>query len=140
MNFLSVFGLSASGLTAHRRRMDLIATNLANIETTRTARGGPYRRKLIVMRSEPLEDFESRLDSELAGVKVDGVVEDKRPPRKVFDPGHPDADEEGYVFMPNVELIVEMTNMLHARRAFEANVTAIKTTKQMVLKAIEIGR
>jgi flagellar basal-body rod protein FlgC len=140
MNFLKSLEISASGLYAQRKRMDVIASNLANIETTRTERGGPYRRKMVVMSPKPMQDFEEVLTSKTAGVKIDDIVEDDSPFNRVFDPGHPHADEQGYVLRPNVDLIVEITNMLLAKRIFEANITAIKSTKQMALKALEIGR
>jgi flagellar basal-body rod protein FlgC len=140
MSYLLSFGISASGLYAQRRRMDIIASNLANLETTHTKEGGPYRRKMVVMSTKPTMDFEDILESQAEGVKVDEIIEDSSPFMKVFNPGHPDADKEGYLLKPNVDLIVETTNMLMARRAFEANVAAIKATKQMALKALEIGR
>lgn len=140
MNFLKSLEISASGLYAQRKRMDVIATNLANIETTRTERGGPYRRKMVVMSSKPVQDFEEVLTSKAAGVKIDDIVEDDTPFIRVFDPGHPHADGQGYVLKPNVDVVIEVTNMLLAKRIFEANVTAIKSTKQMALKALEIGR
>ena len=140
MNILKSLEISASGLYAQRKRMDVIASNLANIETTRTERGGPYRRKMVVMSPKPVQDFEEVLTSKAAGVKIDDIVEDDSPFDRVFEPGHPHADEQGYVLRPNVDLIVEITNMLLAKRIFEANVTAIKATKQMALKALEIGR
>jgi len=140
VNFLKSLEISASGLYAQRKRMDVIASNLANIETTRTERGGPYRRKMVVMSPKPVQDFEEVLTSKAAGVKIDDIVEDDTPFIRVFDPGHPHADEQGYVLKPNVDVVVEITNMLLAKRIFEANVTAIKSTKQMALKALEIGR
>jgi len=140
MNFLQSLEISASGLHAQRKRMDVISCNLANIEATRTARGGPYRRKMVVMSAKPVQGFDATLISQLEGAKIDDIVEDKSPFIKIYDPGHPDADKEGYVLKPNVDLIVETTNMLIARRAFEANLAALKSIKQMVLKALEIGR
>jgi len=140
MNFLQCFEISASGLYAQRKRMDVIASNLANIETTHTPKGGPYRRKMVVMSTRPVQDFNKVLALQAEGVKIDDIVEDKSPFRKVYDPGHPDADKEGYLLKPNVDLVVEITNMLMARRAFEANIAAMKLTKQMVLKALEIGK
>ena len=140
MNFLQSLEISASGLYAQRRRMDVIASNLANIETTHTKKGGPYRRKMVVMSPKPVEDFDKVLALQAEGVKIDDIVEDKSPFRKVYNPSHPDADKNGYVLKPNVDLVVEITNMLMARRAFEANIAAIKSTKQMALKALEIGR
>ena len=140
MNFLQSLEISASGLYAQRRRMDVIASNLANIETTHTKKGGPYRRKMVVMSPKPVEDFDKVLALQAEGVKIDDIVEDKSPFRKAYNPSHPDADKNGYVLKPNVDLVVEITNMLMARRAFEANIAAIKSTKQMALKALEIGR
>ena len=140
MNFLKSFEISSSGLYAQRKRMDVIASNLANIETTRTDKGGPYRRKMVVMSTKPVKDFDQVLSSKVQGVEIEDIVEDDAPFMKVFNPGHPDADEQGYVLRPNVDLIVEITNMLVAKRNFEANVTAVKSTKQMALKALEIGR
>ncbi len=140
MDFLMAFEVSASGLYVQRKRMDVIASNLANIETTRTARGGPYRRKMVVMSAKPMGEFDALLARKVEGAEIDDVVEDNSPFRKVFNPSHPDADKDGYLLKPNVDLMVEITNMVMARRAFEANLAAIKTTKQMVLKALEIGR
>ena len=140
MNFLRLFEISSSGLYAQRKRLDVIASNLANLETTRTERGGPYRRKMVVMSTKPVKDFDQVLSSRLEGVEIDDIVEDDAPFMKVYNPGHPDADEQGYVLKPNVDLIVEITNMLVAKRNFEANVTAVRSTKQMALKALEIGR
>jgi flagellar basal-body rod protein FlgC len=140
MGFLRSLDISASGLYVERKRMDVISSNLANMETTRTENGTPYRRKMIVVATEPVEDFDSLLNLKLEAAKMEDVVEDQSPFVKVHDPGHPDADQDGYVLKPNVDLVVEMTNMLMARRVFEANVTAMKTTRQMTLKALEIGR
>jgi len=141
MDFLTSMDTSASGLYAQRKRMDIIASNLANIETTRTEAGGPYRRKMVVMKSKPMaSDFKNIFNSKLAGVQIEDIIEDKSPFKKVYNPSHPDADENGYLFKPNVDLIVETTNMLMAKRAFEANIAAIKATRKMVLKALELGR
>jgi flagellar basal-body rod protein FlgC len=140
MNLLRLFEISSSGLYAQRKRLDVIASNLANLETTRTEKGGPYRRKMVVMSTKPVEGFDEVLSSRLEGVEIDDIVEDDAPFMKVYNPGHPDADEQGYVLKPNVDLIVEITNMLVAKRNFEANVTAVRSTKQMALKALEIGR
>jgi len=140
MNFLQSLEISASGLYVQRRRMDVIASNLANIETTHTKKGGPYRRKMVVMSPKPVEDFNKALTLQAEGVKINGIVDDKSPFRKAYNPSHPDADKNGYVLKPNVDLMVEITNMLMARRAFEANIAAIKSTKQMALKALEIGK
>lgn len=140
MDFMLSFEISAGGLYAQRRRMDVIASNLSNIETTRTPAGGPYRRKMVVIGAKPVEDFGLLYNLELEGVQLDGIVEDNSPFPKTYNPSHPDADAQGYLLKPNVDLIVEMTNMLMARRAFEANLASIKATRQMALKALEIGR
>ncbi len=136
MGIFNNFGISASGLTAQRLRMDTIASNIANIETTRTPEGGPYQRQV------PL--FSSRLPAGPGqpggGVEVLGLLRDQSPFKRVYEPGHPDADEEGYVLMPNVELVKEMVNMIDASRAYEANVTALNASKDMVQRALDIGR
>jgi flagellar basal-body rod protein FlgC len=141
MNFLKSLETSASGLYVQRKRMDIIASNLANIETTRTEKGGPYRRKMVVMRTKEMDqDFDKMFNSSVKGVQIEDIVEDQAPFKKVYNPSHPDADSDGYLYKPNVDLIVETTNMLMARRAFEANIAAIKATRQMAIKALEIGR
>ena len=140
MSFLQSLEISASGLYAQRKRMDIIASNLANIETTHTKKGGPYRRRMVVMSTKPVGDFDKVLTLQAEGVKIDDIVEDESPFKKIFNPSHPDADKEGYLLKPNVDLVVEITNMLMARRVFEANIAAIRSTKQMALKALEIGR
>ena len=140
MDFLTSLEVSGSGLYAQRKRLDIIAGNLANIETTRTKGGGPYRRKMVLMSTKPSESFDRVLNAQVEGVKIDGVVEDKSPFQMVYNPSHPDADENGNLYKPNIDLIVEMTNMVMARRAFEANLSAIKSTRQMAIKALEIGR
>lgn len=141
MNFLKSLETSASGLSVQRKRMDIIASNLANIETTRTEKGGPYRRKMVVMRTKEMDqDFDTIFNSSVKGVQIDDIVEDQTPFKKVYNPSHPDADSDGYLYKPNVDLIVETTNMMMARRAFEANIAAIKATRQLVIKALEIGR
>ena len=141
MNFLKALETSASGLYAERKRMNIIASNLSNIETTRTEEGGPYRRKMVVMSTKEMDqEFDDVFNNSLKGVQIDDIVEDKTPFKKVFNPGHPDADKDGYVLKPNVDLVVETTNMMMARRAFEANIAAIKATREMIIKALEIGR
>ncbi|NLW25335.1 MAG: flagellar basal body rod protein FlgC [Clostridia bacterium] len=144
MSLFNTFKISASGLAAERLRMDLIADNIANAETTRTAEGGPYRRKLAVF--TPYRSFENVLRGELSlqGVKVEKIIEDRSPFKLVYDPDHPDAipagPQQGYVQMPNVNIVEEMVDMISATRAYEANVTALNAAKSMALKALEIGR
>ncbi len=141
MNFLKSFDISFSGLSAQRQRIDIISNNLANIETTRTEEGGPYRRKMVVMRpGDNTMDFSSTLDNALGGVEIDEIVEDTTPFEQQYAPAHPDANEDGYVLKPNVSLLVENANMLMAKRSFEANIAAVKAVREMTLKALEIGR
>ncbi|HDM09951.1 MAG TPA: flagellar basal body rod protein FlgC [Desulfobacteraceae bacterium] len=145
MNFFDALHISSSGLSAQRLRMNVIASNLANINTTRTAEGGPYRRKDVVFAARPVsKSFQGMLKSQMLGrlceVKVIGIIDDPRPPCSKYDPQHPDADENGYVSLPNINLIEEMINMISATRSYEANVAAINATKKMALKAMEIGR
>lgn len=146
MAFLNSINVSASGLTAEKLRMDVISKNIANANTTRTADGTPYRRQVVVFAegdkpmtfSDYLTDASKSLIG--SGVKVVGIKEDTTPFKSVYDPGHPDADENGYVKMPNVDIMTEMVNMISASRAYEANVTAINSVKSMAMKALEIGR
>ncbi|MDY6880733.1 MAG: flagellar basal body rod protein FlgC [Desulfatiglans sp.] len=145
MNFLDALHISSSGLTAQRLRMNVIASNLANIHTTRTAAGGPYKRKDVVFAADSdHRNFQSVLRSKMGermtGVRVVGVVNDNRKPQLKYEPQHPDANEKGYVAMPNVNLVEEMVNMISATRSYEASVTAINATKSMAMKALEIGR
>jgi flagellar basal-body rod protein FlgC len=124
-------------------RMNVVSANLANVNTTRSENGMPYRRKVVLMEAKPVEDFDFALNSqgdELYGVKVSDVLEDTTPFRRVFNPGHPHADDMGYVSFPNVDVVTEMANMMIAKRSYEANVSAISTIKRMALKALELGR
>ncbi len=139
MGSFSSFDISASGIYAQRTRLDVIANNVANAETTRTAEGGPYRRQSVSFRAV----YEDSVGNQpaIAGVKVDGINQaSATDSRTVFDPGHPDADRNGYVRMPNVNVVEEMVDMISATRAYEANVTALNATKSMIASAIEIGR
>jgi len=146
MGFLSSIDISASALTAEKLRMDIISKNIANANTSRTASGSPYRRQMVVFEgsesnisfSQYLNDASKSLIGN--GVKVKGIVEDQSPFKSVYEPGNPDADEDGYIKMPNVDVMTEMVNMITASRAYEANVTAINSTKGMAAKALEIGR
>lgn len=148
MGIFNAINLSATGLTAQRLRMDVIAKNIANASTTRTENGLPYRRQVVIFEencrnkafSQFLSEESRRLFLKNGGVKVKGIVDDKSPFKRIYDPGHPDADAEGYVLMPNVDVVVEMVNMISAARAYEANVTALNATKGMAQKALEIGR
>lgn len=138
MRLISSFAISASGLSAERLRMDLISSNIANINTTRTAEGGPYRRRVAVF-AESLDKAINK-KSPGKGVKVAAIHQDQAPPKLVYDPSHPDANEEGYVQLPNINIVTEMVDMITATRAYEANVTALNAGKTMALKALEIGR
>lgn len=144
MDTATVFAISASGLRAQRLRMDVIAANLANAQSTRTPEGGPYRRRDVVLEAVPQgESFDDMLGSGAApsaAVKVTRVVEDQRPPQLIFDPGHPDANAQGYVAMPNVNVVTEMVDLMAATRAYEANVAALNATKRVLEAALDIGR
>jgi flagellar basal-body rod protein FlgC len=145
---MSVFGamdISATGMTAQQTRMDTISENIANVNTTRGADGKPYRRKTVVFEEKSYPTFSDSLSMANThnigkGVKVSQIVEDTSEGTMVYDPSHPDADEDGYVTYPNVNTVTEMTNMIDATRAFEANVTAMNATKGMALKALDIGQ
>lgn len=148
MGLFDSFNISASALSAQRLRMDIISQNIANANTTRTEEGTPYRRKMVLFQEKesniPFSQYlseESRTKYLVgSGVRVSGIVEDQSPFRQVYDPSHPDADENGIVSMPNVEIVTEMVNMISATRAYEANVTALNASKSMAMKALEIGR
>jgi flagellar basal-body rod protein FlgC len=144
MDFFTALKISSSGLSVQRLRMNIIASNLANANTTRTEEGGPYRRKDITIGATSVDEFQNVLDSELNNavrkVTVLNLVEDQRPFRLVYNPQHPDANKEGFVAMPNINTIEEMTNLLSAARSYEANVTAIQSIKSMALKALSIGK
>lgn len=147
MGYFGALDIGASALTAQRLRMDTISQNIANANTTRTENGTPYRRRLVIFQERsqgvPFSEYLTASSKERyigKGVKVSGIIEDSSPFKRVYDPGHPDADDEGYVEMPNVDIVTEMVNMISATRAYEANVTSINTTKSMAMKALEIGR
>ena len=147
MSFLNSFDISASGMTAQRQRLDIAAENISNMNTTRTASGGPYRRKMVVLQENPVSSFRSELQSRLSGktsqkggVKVAEIVEHQRDLQPVYNPEHPDADENGYVMMPNVDLVKETVDGMSATRAYEANITAFNAMKLMAQKALEIGK
>ncbi len=134
---MDIFKVSASALEAQRIRMNTIASNMANAQSTKTESGGPYVKKDVVFKTMPIKsDSAEGLD----GVRVEEVVEDTKPPLIIYDPGHPDADENGYVNMPNINIIEEMVNMMMALRAYEANVKAFNISKGMFQKALELGR
>ncbi|MCP3875437.1 MAG: flagellar basal body rod protein FlgC [Desulfobacteraceae bacterium] len=165
MDLLNASKISGTALAAHRHKLNVIAENLANVDTTRTKEGGPYRRKMVVFKGENIESFKSvveknelkkqqagielspiEFDSEKkqdkgTGVKVDQVVRSQEDFRLVYNPAHPDADPStGYVQMPNVDHLTEIADMLVAKRSYEASATALSATKDMLLKALEIGK
>ena len=146
MSFLSSMNISASALTAQRQRLDVISENIANINTTRTEAGGPYRRKMTVLQAQDEQtDFKMVLSKRMqqkskGGVFVAEIVEDEREFTPVYDPEHPDANEDGYVLMPNVELVKETIDAMTASRAYDANVTSFNTWKLMAQRALEIGK
>ena len=135
MGMFDAFAISGSGMTAERLRMDVIASNLANADSTRGADGQPYRRRMVV-----LQAGSPSFDQVLSGVKVAGVVEDQSPLRRVYDPSHPDADAQGYVTLPNVNPVTEMVDLITSSRGYEANVTAMNAAKQMFSKTFDILR
>lgn len=149
MNISNSFSISSTALTAQRLRMDVISSNIANAETTRASVSNgeaiPYKRKMVVL--EPNKtSFGTMLQNQMRGggsgdgVRVSEIREDQSPLKPVYDPSHPDANAEGYVFMPNVDIAKEMVDMISASRSYEANVTALNSTKAMISKALEIGR
>jgi flagellar basal-body rod protein FlgC len=145
MDLLSSLRISSSGLSANRKRMAAISSNIANAQTTRTTEGGPYRRKEVVYGAEPVRDsfstiLEGELDAMAKSVHATEVISTNRPPILKYEPNHPDANEQGYVAYPNINVMEEMANMISTSRSYEANVNAMNTTKGMALKALEIGR
>ncbi len=144
MDLLQAMKISGSALSAQRTKINVIAENLANTETTRTEEGGPYRRKMVVLAEKKLSSFKETLEKqqdEPLGVEVSEVVRSDESFRLVYNPTHPDADPNtGYVAMPNVNLLTEMADMMLARRAYDASVTAMNSSKSMILKALEIGK
>ena len=141
MDFFTAFNISADGLSAQRVRLNTIASNLANINTTHTPKGGPYRRKDVVFSAvETKNSFNSILNNKIKSVKVEEIIEDSRPFKFVYDPYHPDANKEGYVSHPNIDMVEEMVNMMSASRLYEANINAVKTTTKMAQKALLIGK
>lgn len=133
MDLFTAMDISASGLRVQRTRMNVISSNLANAQTTRAEGGGPYKRRDVVVRAKPFEEV-------LSSVDVEAVTEDSSPGRRIYNPSHPDADEDGYVTMPNVNIMEELVNMVNATRAFEAGTTAVKAQLDMAVKALNIGR
>lgn len=145
MDLLTSLKISSSGLAANKKRMGAIASNIANAQTTRTPEGGPYRRKEVVFGAEPArESFGEILEGELGeqakAVHAVEVISSNRPPILKYEPGHPDANAQGYVAYPDINVMEEMANMISASRSYEANISALNTAKSMAIKGLEIGR
>ena len=141
MDVFSSLKISASALRAQTIRMDTISSNLANVETTSTPEGGPYKKKSVYFQTKPMsfqDHLNSTVQDSLQGVEVTKITEDNSPPRKVYNPSHPDADKDGYVAMPNINVLEETVDMMSATRSYEANVTAIQSEKRMIQKAMTI--
>lgn len=149
MNISNSFNISSSALTAQRLRMDVISSNIANAETTRASvvdgKAVPYRRKVVVMEPKQ-QSFSSALGAAMnsgqvgQGVKITSIEDDTSAFKPVYNPTHPDADSQGYVYMPNVDTLKEMVDMISATRSYDANVTALNATKAMITKALQIGK
>ncbi len=145
MDFMTGMRVSSSGMAAQRMRMNTISSNIANINTTRTPEGGPYRRKDVIFESIPEaktfgEILISQPERDIQRVQVTDIHVDRKAPLLKYEPNHPDANEDGYVAYPNINMMEEMANMIQATRAYEANVSAMNTTKDMAIKALEIGQ
>ena len=149
MSFWNSLRISSSAMNAQRLRLDLIANNIANADTTRTAAGTPYQRQDVVFKANPGSSFlplliRARQDPtasvQMGGVRAADIVTDTTPGSRIYDPTHPDADENGFVTYSNVNLVVEMTNMLSATRSYEANLSTLSATRRMALRALEIGK
>jgi flagellar basal-body rod protein FlgC len=145
MDFMTALDIGASALTADRMNLNITAMNLANAKTTRTLEGGPYRRRTVIRAATDVDHpfskhMSTALDRELKGVRILNVLPDRRPFKKVLEPGHPDADEEGMVTYPDINVVEEMANMMTIQRNYEANVATVETIKTMYSKALEIGR
>jgi len=145
MGVFDSININSSALTAEKSRIDVISKNIANEKTTRGTGGEPYRRQTVIFEekkanpfSQYLSKYKKKFNGE--GVKITGIVDDTTPFKLVYEPGHPDADENGYVRMPNVEIVKEMVDMIDAQRAYESNITAMNTSKSMLMKTLEIGR
>lgn len=145
MDFMTGMSVSASGLAANRKRMAAISSNIANAQTTRTPEGGPYRKKEVVFGAEPAREYfsdilEGEMGENIKKVHAMEIVSTNKPPILKYEPNHPDANDEGYVAYPNINLTEEMAEMISASRSYEANISALNTSKSMAMKALEIGR
>ena len=142
MNVFDTMQIISSGLSAERVRINVTTSNLANAQTTRTEEGGPYQRRDPIFQSNPMQpgSFGASLNDAMQSVMVPEIVKDQDPPRLVFDPTHPDANDEGYVSMPNVNMVEEMVNMMQASRSYDANISALRDVMDMAEKALGLGR
>lgn len=141
MDFFTTFKICGTGLSAQRAKMDVVTSNLANLNTTSTPEGGPYKRKIITFAPEPLKQgFDKALEGAVQAVQIKELAEDNGGGRRVHDPAHPDADKDGYVVFPNVNAMQEMTDMITASRAYEACATAFDAAKNMAVTALGIGK
>jgi flagellar basal-body rod protein FlgC len=140
MDILDTLRISASGMTAQRVRLQAVASNMANARTTQTADGGPYERQMPVFKAQQVDRFGSMVERSMSRVAVVDIVADDDPGPMVYDPGHPDADGEGYVQMPNVNVLEEMVDMMTTSRTYEANASVVETTYDMARKALELSR
>lgn len=145
MSFFNSMNISASGLTAQRLRMDVISQNMANVNTTSTADGTPYKRQTVIFEEVPRSTFATHLDNAMSngnaggGVTIKSIESDQSPGTMVYDPSHPHSNEDGYVEMPNVNVVEEMVNMISASRSYESNITAMNITRSMIAKTLEIS-
>ena len=142
---MTALDIGASGLSAERTSINIISMNLANVNTTRTPEGGPYRRKSVQLVATEVDspfskEMQTALDKELRGVRVQNIATDTRPFKMVYEPGHPDADADGMVKYPDINVVEEMVSLMTAQRGYEANVTTMETVKSMYNKALEIGK
>ena len=143
MDIFDSLKISSSALAAQRLRLNTISSNIANVETTRTPEGGPYKKREVIFRATDSifdRQLQDSMRGQAEGVEVAGINVSNAPPKMVYDPSHPDADANGEVAMPNINLFEEMADMMTASRSYDANVTAIKAAKHMAMKALEIGR
>ncbi len=147
MSVMNGMNISSSGMSAQRLRMDIISQNIANVNTTRDENGDSYKRQMVVFAEKNVHTFDNVLKTAQGGTTVSNgvkvtqiIADDKTPMKMVYDPSHPDADDEGYVAYPNVNTVTEMTDLIDASRSFEANVTAFNATKNMALKSLELGK
>ena len=145
MDFMTALDIGASALSAERTHMNIISMNLANAKTTRTTEGGAYRRRSVVMEALPVDlpfskQMKTAMDKDLRGVRVESIAVDQRPTKMVYEPGHPDANEDGFVAYPDINVVEEMAALMTVQRGYEANVTTVDTIKSMYTKALEINR